>query len=212
MAGPTFLLFVCIATGLVLSSADTDAAAQHYRYRNNDGNVVFTDVPVTNGTITRTSYNNSYGRAMATASCAGVSDQILAQRSAAIANVLDTAAKHHAVDPLLIKAIARVESCFDTDAVSRAGAQGLMQLMPATAREMGVRQVFNPAQNLLGGSRYIAEMMQRYGHNHRLALAAYNAGPGNVDKHRGVPPFAETRNYIERVLQHYREYGNAPGN
>ncbi len=99
----------------------------------------------------------------------------------------------------LLKAVIKNESGGDTTAVSPSGAAGLMQLMPDTARTVGVSNRFDPRENILGGARYLRRMVDRYG-DLKTALAAYNAGPGNVDKHGGVPPFPETENYIRRVL------------
>lgn len=99
----------------------------------------------------------------------------------------------------LLKAVIKNESNGDTTAVSPSGAAGLMQLMPDTARAVGVSDRFDPRENILGGARYLRQMVDRYG-DLKTALAAYNAGPGNVDKHGGVPPFPETENYIRRVL------------
>ena len=109
------------------------------------------------------------------------------------------------VDPALVKAVVATESNFEITAVSRAGAQGLMQLMPETAREMGVLAPFKPSENLRGGVRYLREMLDRYGDT-RLALAAYNAGPEAVDRHGGIPPYPETEDYVARVLDYYRGY------
>lgn len=114
-------------------------------------------------------------------------------------SVLKAAGRYN-LPPELIKGVIRAESNFKADAVSPAGAQGLMQLMPATARELGVTDPFDVDQNIDGGSRYLRQMLDRYGGNLRVALAAYNAGPGNVDKYGGEVPFPETRQYIGRVL------------
>lgn len=113
--------------------------------------------------------------------------------------IIEDAAGKNGVDPDLVRAVVRAESGFRKDAVSRTGAQGLMQLMPATAASLGVSDPFDPAQNIEGGTRYLKSQIDRFGST-ELALAAYNAGPGNVVKYGGVPPFNETKNYVSRVM------------
>lgn len=109
------------------------------------------------------------------------------------------------IEPQLLRAVIAVESGYNAQAVSRAGARGLMQLMPATARRYGVRNVFDPAQNIHGGARYLRDLLDRFGQDKELALAAYNAGEHAVERHgRKVPPFSETRRYVPRVLGIYR--------
>ena len=116
-------------------------------------------------------------------------------------------AREHGVSPALVKAVIAAESRFDTDAVSRKGAQGLMQLMPTTASKLGVADPFSADQNVRGGVRYLREMLDRYGDMGR-ALAAYNAGPSAVDHYRGIPPYPETRDYVQRVMTYYRQYND----
>ncbi|MGC8863686.1 MAG: lytic transglycosylase domain-containing protein [Armatimonadota bacterium] len=113
-------------------------------------------------------------------------------------DVINAAASRNGLDPKLLKAVIQVESGFKQSAVSRAGAIGLMQLMPATARALGV-DPWDPVQNIEGGARYLKQQLDRFGSLEK-ALAAYNAGPGVVLKYGGVPPYAETRRYIDRVM------------
>lgn len=117
--------------------------------------------------------------------------------------VIQKYAQQYGVDAKLIQAIIRQESGFNPNAVSSAGAQGLMQLMPETARSLGVQNSFDPEQNIEGGVRFFASLMKKYRGNAALALAAYNAGGGAVDKYNGVPPYKETQLYVRKVLAAY---------
>lgn len=132
-----------------------------------------------------------------------VSDDELSQ---SITDAIYDASEKYDIDPNLIKAVIRQESNFDVDAVSSAGAQGLMQLMPMTAQSLGVTDSFDVEQNIDAGANYLDQLLDRYDNNEELALAAYNAGPSNVDKYNGVPPFEETEDYVSNVMSYKEKY------
>jgi len=127
-----------------------------------------------------------------------------------IDNVSDEISNKYGVEisPNLVKSIIKQESGFNPNAVSPAGAQGLMQLMPSTARGLGVFNALNPYQNLKGGVTYLAQMLQRFEGNLPKALAAYNAGPNAVEKYGGIPPYAETKNYVQSIMQDFLARGD----
>ena len=116
------------------------------------------------------------------------------------------AASLYGVEAPLLKALIMAESRFHKGAVSKKGALGLMQLIPGTAREVGVTNPFNPEQNILGGARYLSELLKRFNFVKELAIAAYNAGPERVEAHGGIPPIKETQAFVNRVLQYYRMF------
>jgi soluble lytic murein transglycosylase-like protein len=118
-----------------------------------------------------------------------------------LADLIGTAADRHRLEPALLVAVAHVESRFDPSAVSPKGAAGLLQLMPATAERFGVADVFDVAQNVEGGARYLSWLLARFDGRTELALAGYNAGEQVVERYRGIPPYAETRDYVSQVLQ-----------
>ncbi|TYS15818.1 lytic transglycosylase domain-containing protein [Rossellomorea vietnamensis] len=120
-----------------------------------------------------------------------------------IQQIISRAAQKYNLPVKLISSVISQESNFKPDAVSHAGASGLMQLMPATARGLGVTDIFDPEQNVFAGTKYLKQMMDKYNGRLELALAAYNAGPGNVDKYNGIPPFKETMQYVQKVSQRY---------
>jgi len=120
--------------------------------------------------------------------------------------IIQKAAEQFGVEVTLIKAIIKAESSFNPNAVSKSGAQGLMQLMPDTADDMKVGDPFDPEENILGGTRYLSLLLKRFNRDKRLAVAAYNVGPTTVAKHAAVPPIPQTRQFVDRVMRFYREF------
>ena len=124
-------------------------------------------------------------------------------------DLIHTAAQENGIAAPLIKAIIKAESNFNPQAVSEKGALGLMQIMPSNLESLNVRDPFDPKQNIMGGARYLKQMMTRFDGKLHLALAAYNAGPETVERYQRVPPIRETENYVRRVLKYYHEYKNS---
>lgn len=123
-----------------------------------------------------------------------------------IGAIISRYARINGIEEALVRAVIKVESDFNPTAVSRKGAQGMMQLIPATAREMQVYNPLDPEENIRGGSRYLRLMLDQFGGNLELALAAYNAGPTAVRRHGGIPPYPETINYVDRVKSYLNDY------
>ena len=186
--------FVLVAAGF---AAVPDADAQVYTRRNERGVIEATNVP--DAGDFRLTYPGKgtliHSRAW----------KLRPSSNGAFDRHITAAAALHGVDVALVRAIIQVESDFDHLAISSKGAQGLMQLMPETAASVGVDNPFEPAQNVRGGTTYLRSMIDRYGDLGR-AIAAYNAGPTAVDKYGGIPPYRETRAYVDRVLTYYRRY------
>ncbi|MBI5443676.1 MAG: lytic transglycosylase domain-containing protein [Deltaproteobacteria bacterium] len=178
---------LCCAFSPAVARADIFAQEQQ------DGTLFFTDAPVTGGyrVVIRESLPPS-----AREEKAGPAWTDVARREAS----------RRRLDPLLVKAVIQIESGEDPSATSPKGAKGLMQLMPSTAQMLGVEDPYEPKANIRGGVQYLSAMLERFGRLD-LALAAYNAGPGAVERFRGIPPYRETRNYVTRVLDAYRKLG-----
>ncbi|MFO7830699.1 MAG: transglycosylase SLT domain-containing protein [Desulfuromonadaceae bacterium] len=160
-----------------------------YKHVDAEGRVHFSNVPVQSGF---------------TFYCTEASDSSL--ETASINTLVAHYARKHRLDPDLVKAVMRAESNFDPGCVSSAGARGLMQVMPATAAEIEIYDLFDPSQNIAAGSRYLRQMFERFSGNLDLALAAYNAGPAVVERYSGVPPYAETRMYLKNVKKYFNQY------
>jgi soluble lytic murein transglycosylase-like protein len=172
------------------------AQADIYAWRDEQGRLVLSKQPAPPGVVVRTfAVHGNDG--LRTTSAEGSAMPLERRLHAAVA---DHAARH-ALDPDLVRAVIRVESGWNPRAVSRKGAMGLMQLMPATAAEYGVADPFNPTENIRAGVAYLRRLIDRFDGRTELALAAYNAGPGAVEKyHRTVPPYRETRTYVQRIV------------
>lgn len=169
-----------------------EARADIYFYKDSQGTLHFTNVPSHSG-------YRPVIREWGTGSLAGLAPGRLEE-------LIRSASERYGVDPHLVRAVMRTESAFNTQARSHKGAQGLMQLMPETARLHNVGNIYNPDDNIDGGVRHLRLLLDRYQGDLRLTLAAYNAGIKAVEKYGGIPPFPETREYIRRVLDYHQRY------
>jgi soluble lytic murein transglycosylase-like protein len=189
----------------VLAASSAAANSKIYSYVDDQGTRHFTDVPDNNryrllklSSDERTTSGDRYD------------SQVLA-RATQYDSIIEQAAQSFAVEPNLLRAVIVVESGFNCRALSKRGAVGLMQLMPATASRVGVSNPYDPRENVHGGARYLKFLIDRFGHNVRLALAAYNAGEEAVDRNGGqIPPFTETMAYVPRVMKIYKMLTDQP--
>jgi len=177
-----------------------------YKYRQDDGTVWYTDRRPSGSQFDEFEFMGYHGRPPARSSCRGLGETERQRRIARIERPLERLTRRFDVDRLLIKAMISVESCFDPQAVSRVGARGLMQLMPQTARGLGVDNAFDIEANLRGGIQYFQRLRQLFPDRLQAALAAYNAGPRAVHRHGGIPPYDETQDYVRRVLRQLEQY------
>jgi Transglycosylase SLT domain/Domain of unknown function (DUF4124) len=186
--------FVLVAAAALVCLAGP-ATAETYRFVESDGTVHFTNTP-TDPQYRRMGFTSGTERGWLQLPLQAPSLADLAP----YAREIREAAERYGIDETLIKAVIRVESGFNSRAVSRKGARGLMQLMPGTASMLGVRDSFDPRQNIDGGVRHLRSLIDRFGSDLQLALAAYNAGEQAVVNHGGIPPYRETRDYVSRIL------------
>lgn len=189
-AGFPAKLPVWLLVALLFVSIAKPAGADIYRYVDEDGVIHFSNVPthyryslyISETNLNFKSYFDRYDR------------------------IIKQAARRHGVESSLIKAVIRAESDFDKDAISRKGAQGLMQLMPETAKDLAVRDSFDPKENIPAGVRYLKRQLQNFHNDVPLALAAYNAGENTVRRYGRIPPYKETRTFVDRVLRYWNEF------
>jgi hypothetical protein len=195
--------FAPLLAGLALALACAPAQAALYVYQMPGGTRIVTDRPIK---------NKDY-KLVRKSDAPVTMDELVAQQRTVEAwisvtrydELIDAAARNHRLEPATIKAVMHAESAFDPYAVSRRGAQGLMQIMPETARRFGVTDPFDPAQNIDAGARFLRHLLTLFAREPDLALAAYNAGATKVIRHNGVPPYDETRRYVHKV-RHFEEY------
>lgn len=196
---------LALIIALIVWIAQSAAAAPIYVVKNKDGTITFTTRTPAAGTKAEvfTGKGNLYSRYSGRTRYSWHVGKLHREKY----NIMiKAAAKRYSVDASLVKAVIHAESAFNPHAKSPKGAMGLMQLMPMTARELGVQNAYDPNQNILGGTKYLSRLLQKYSGDLKLGLAAYNAGPEAVAEYGGVPPYSETRTYVARVLRLFKEY------
>jgi len=184
-------------TLVFIGAIPADLSAEIYSYTDDNGVLHFSNTP----TSSRYRYSGPEFSKHASIYYAG-------SRKNAYDDIIREASLHHGMQFELIKALIHAESNFNPNAVSQSGAIGLMQIMPDNLSAFGIRDPFDPRENVMGGTRYLKSLMEKYNRNLSLTLAAYNAGPGVVDRYKDIPPYPETETYVEKVLSYYSQYRN----
>lgn len=183
------ILFVISLYACLITVSAVHAGGDIYKYVDDQGVLCFTNVPVTSD------YHIYIRNEAAPVAVTERYDEII-----------EAASKEHNVPVPLLKALIKVESNFNRSAVSRAGAKGLTQIMPVTARELGISNPFDPDESITGGARYLRKLLTRFDGKLPLALAAYNAGPGVVSRFNRIPPIQETQEFVQRVMNYYQAF------
>jgi len=194
---------VCIALLLLLPLS---VQAQVYKWVDEDGIVTYSNIAPPSDQDFQTLRFPCYA---ADPKCRSVSWEKVPLNTRSFRNEIQSASRYNSVEESLIRAIIHAESAYQADAQSPKGAQGLMQLMPATQAELNVSDPFNPQENIQGGALYLSQLLAQFKGDFELAAAAYNAGPNAVNKYGGVPPYDETQEYVRRIKILYRRYGQA---
>jgi len=185
--------FIGIYTFLyIMVSVATPLYADIYVYADKEGVLHFTNVPTSSNSSNYKVYIKETPKNSLESDTTNLYDHVISEAS-----------KKHGVSFSLLKALIKTESDFDPRAVSRAGAMGLMQIMPENIRKLEIKDPFDPKDNIMGGTRYLKQLINRFNGKLHLALAAYNAGPGVVEKYQRIPPFQETENFVKQVMEYY---------
>jgi soluble lytic murein transglycosylase-like protein len=199
-----FLFYVFLLLYGIAHSVNANDEIKVYQYKSSSGISSFSDIPP---------INTSFQQLRIGCFACKLNSLVNWHNTRLFLNhfnkTINQQARLYKIDPALIRAIIHAESHFDPSALSKTGAQGLMQLMPATAKELGVKNSFNAKQNIQAGSKHLARLIRKYGGNITLVSAAYNAGEGAVKRYKGVPPYPETKVYVERIkILHNRYLSN----
>ena len=190
------------ASLIVLVVGAGPAWADIYSFRDERGVVHFTNIPTGDKRYKLIRKEETPGNGQASVGAARVTQLFMPAQADILrySSIIDAASKTHGVDGALVHAVITAESGYNAAAVSKAGARGLMQLMPDTAARYGVRNIHDPRENITGGVRYLRDLMAMFNGNIELAVAAYNAGENAVARYQGIPPYKETRNYVKRIF------------